>query len=308
MKRVLCLLLILLLLSGCAWQKPEQTDFWAMDTYMNVKLWGKDATKAMEQIKQMIVELEHVWSPTDDTSFLTALNTGIADISAQQAVLDKALALSGRTGGAFDPQLHSVISLWGFLSETHCVPTGDQIEKALGQKLWNLGAVLKGYAGQEAANLLETLDVSSGILNLGGNIQTYGQKADGSPWQIAIQNPVGGDPVGVISITGTASVVTSGDYQRYFEEDGVRYHHILDPETGYPADSGLSSVTVICRDGMTADALSTALYVMGLEQGADFWRQSDDFEAVWVLSSGKIYATDGVMLSGCEFEVICREN
>ena len=308
MKRVLCLLLILLLLSGCAWQKPEQTDFWAMDTYMNVKLWGKDATKAMEQIKQMIAELEHVWSPTDDTSFLTALNTGIADISAQQAVLDKALALSGRTGGAFDPQLHSVISLWGFLSETHCVPTGDQIEKALGQKLWNLGAVLKGYAGQEAANLLETLDVSRGILNLGGNIQTYGQKADGSPWQIAIQNPVGGDPVGVISITGTASVVTSGDYQRYFEEDGVRYHHILDPETGYPADSGLSSVTVICRDGMTADALSTALYVMGLEQGADFWRQSDDFEAVWVLSSGKIYATDGVMLSGCEFEVICREN
>lgn len=308
MKRVLCLLLILLLLSGCAWQKPEQTDFWAMDTYMNVKLWGKDATKAMEQIKQMIAELEHVWSPTDDTSFLTALNTGIADISAQQAVLDKALALSGRTGGAFDPQLHSVISLWGFLSETHCVPTGDQIEKALGQKLWNLGAVLKGYAGQEAANLLETLDVSRGILNLGGNIQTYGQKADGSPWQIAIQNPVGGDPVGVISITGTASVVTSGGYQRYFEEDGVRYHHILDPETGYPADSGLSSVTVICRDGMTADALSTALYVMGLEQGADFWRQSDDFEAVWVLSSGKIYATDGVMLSGCEFEVICREN
>lgn len=307
MKRLLCLLVMVVLLCGCTQRKPVETDFWAMDTYMNFKLWGADATVATEQIKQLITDLEQTWSPTDDTSFLSRLNRGAAEPAAQQPILDKAMALSARTGGAFDPQLHCVIDLWGFLSGEYSVPEQAQLCKALAQDQWNLGAILKGFAGQEAIDLLQERDISCAVLNLGGNVQTYGEKADGSAWQIAIQNPNGGNPIGIVSIAGTASVVTSGDYQRYFEADGVRYHHILDPKTGYPADSGLSSVTVICRDGMTADALSTALFVMGLEQGADFWRQSDDFGAVWCLSSGEIYATEDVMLSGCEYEVISRE-
>ena len=311
MRRVVALVLfVCLLAAGCSFQqKPLEETCWAMDTYMSFKLWGKDAREGMNAIQQLLSEMEATWSVADDTSLLSRLNRGEAVASKdQQRFLDAVMKLSERTEGAFDPQLNSVIALWGFLSDNYRVPDQAEICTALKDKQWNLGAVVKGYAGQQAAALLEDLNVDRAVLNLGGNVQTYGEKADGSPWQIAIQNPQGGDYVGIVSVFGTASVITSGDYQRYFEEDGIRYHHILDPATGYPSDSDLCSVTVICRDGMTADALSTALYVLGLEAAAELWRQSDDFEAVFILSKGDIYAKEGAALSGCEYEVIYRED
>ena len=309
MKRLFTLVLALfLLLCGCE-TKPVERDIFCMNTVMDLKFWGNHAETAYGQVVTKLTNLESSWSATTEDSILWQLNhdNRLFQLEpGQAALLEKAELLCQRTGGAFDPKLRVLSEAWGFYNEQHRVPSQEEIDAALKDPQWDLGGALKGYAGQKCAELLAPLDIDRALLNLGGNVQTYGEKPDGSPWQIAIQNPDGGNYLGVLSVYGTMAVVTSGDYQRYFESDGVRYHHILDPETGYPADSGLRSVTVICADGMTADALSTALFVMGLENGSNFWRESNDFEAVFVTAEGTVYATEGADLSGCEYEVIVR--
>ena len=308
MKRIWCVLLVLGLLTGCAGETKVQQTHFVMDTVMDLQLWGAEAGPGCAEIKTLINELEQDWSATNEASVLSMLNRGekVTLDAEQTALLEKVKSLSARTGGAFDPTLGAVSRIWGFYDQQHQVPGDDALSTAMAQDAWDLGAALKGYAGDRAVAIMESLKVDRAILNFGGNVQTYGSKPGGEGWQIGIQHPDGGT-LGVVSVEGTMSIVTSGDYQRYFEKNGVRYHHILDSQTGYPADSGLRSVTVICRDGLTADALSTALFVMGLDKGSEFWRQSDDFEAVFVLSSGAVYATEGAALSGCEYEVIRRE-
>ncbi len=310
---------LLLLLCACTNAPPEPTtapveqDLFCMDTVMHLKIWGAHAAEDSEEVARLLQQLEQTWSATGEDSVPSRLREGDTVDSLteeQRTVLQRAAELSARTGGTFDPELYALSRLWGFLGEDPHVPTQQELAQAMELRQWDLGAAIKGYAGQCAAELLTqraTDGQACALLNLGGNIQTVGDKPDGTPWKIAIQNPRGDGYAGTLQVHGTMSVVTSGDYQRYFEEDGTRYHHILDPKTGFPAKSGLASVTVICGDGMTADALSTALFVLGLEKGTELWRQSTDFGAVFVLETGEVYATEGVELSGCSFQVIKRE-
>lgn len=132
------------------------------------------------------------------------------------------------------------------------------------------------------------------MLDLGGNVTVIGAKEDGSPWRVAVKDPRDtGSYLCVLALTDV-TLSTSGGYERYFEEDGVRYHHIIDPETGYPADSGLLSVTVVSADHLLADALSTALFVAGPEEALDFWRSRDDFELVLCTGQGELLVTEGL--------------
>ena len=160
----------------------------------------------------------------------------------------------------------------------------------------DLGGIAKGYTSARVMEIFQEYGITSGMVSLGGNVQTLNTRPDGKPWQIGIQNPNGqqGSLLAVLSVENKA-VITSGGYERYFEEDGNTYIHILDPKTGYPADSGLVSVSVISENGMLADALSTSLYLMGEEQAAGYWlTHADEFDMILETEDGTLYVTEGI--------------
>ena len=304
------------LLTGCSGapaQEPETATFFAMDTAMDFTVYGDAAL--LDEAETLIGSLEEQVSVTDEHSDIYAIDhTGSGSLSGNAAeLMEQALELCRRTGGALDISVYPIVRAWGFTTGSYQVPDEETIQSLLplvdytqiqydaatgvvtlpeGMEI-DLGSVAKGYAGQLAAQMLREHSVQSALLNLGGNVQTVGTKPDGSPWQIGIKDPQGEDAMMVLSVEDQA-VVTSGGYERYFEQDGQTYWHIMDPSTGHPADSGLLSVTIVGKQGIICDGLSTSLFVMGLEKAADLWAQSGDFEAVFVTASGEVYITEGL--------------
>ena len=304
------------LLTGCSGapaQEPESATFFAMDTAMDFTVYGDAAL--LDEAETLIGSLEEQVSVTDEHSDIYAIDhTGSGSLSGNAAeLMEQALELCRRTGGALDISVYPIVRAWGFTTGSYQIPDEETIQSLLplvdytqiqydaatgvvtlpeGMEI-DLGSVAKGYAGQLAAQMLRNSGVESALLNLGGNVQTVGAKPDGSPWQIGIKDPQGEDAMMVLSVEDQA-VVTSGGYERYFEQDGQTYWHVMDPSTGHPADSGLISVTIVGDEGVVCDGLSTALFVMGLEKAADLWAQSGDFEAVFVTASGEVYITEGL--------------
>ena len=324
MKRLLCLGLALSLLFGCA-PAPAQTGptaertFFAMDTVMTLRLYEGGSEAVLDAAEDRVEELEALWSVTDENSEIYALNRdGFAALSGDTAgLLAGALELCERTGGALDITIYPVVRSWGFTTGEYAVPDGETVKELLARVDYtqvaldeaagtaaipdgveiDLGSVAKGYTGGVLAGLLKAYGVESALLDLGGNIQAVGAKPDGSPWRIGIRDPE--DETGYIGVVEVVdrAVVTSGGYERYFERDGVRYWHILDPETGAPARSGLISVTVVGDSGVVCDALSTALFVMGRDGAVDFWRRYRDelgFELILVDDGGSVTVTAGL--------------
>ena len=306
----------LLFLTGCSAEsspEPVQGTFFAMDTVMDFTIYGESGL--IDQSESLIASLESLVSVTDTGSELYAINqTGSGTLTGKaSSLMEQALEICRRTDGALDLSIYPIVRAWGFTTGSYQVPDEEAIQSLLplvdytqiqydaatgvvtlpeGMEI-DLGSVAKGYAGQLAAQMLRNSGVESALLNLGGNVQTVGAKPDGSPWQIGIKDPQGEDAMMVLSVEDQA-VVTSGGYERYFEQDGQTYWHIMDPSTGHPADSGLLSVTIVGKQGIICDGLSTSLFVMGLEKAADLWAQSGDFEAVFVTASGEVYITEGL--------------
>lgn len=325
-KGMLCLLCLAFCLCACGRQRgngKETRELFAMDTYMTLTVYGEGADEALALLAEEITTLERQFSAAREDGEIGSLNrNGTAELSDETlTLLRRCLALERQTGRAFCVGMYPVVCLWGFPTGAYRVPTEAEIQAALaktdlralqiegnrvtlpeGAQL-DFGAAAKGYAGQKCAQLLSARGDCAAILSLGGNVQTVGTKSDGSKWQVAVQDPFGEGYAAQLAVEGTKSIVTSGSYQRYFEQDGRRYGHIFDAQTGYPAQSGLASVTVVADDGTLADALSTALFVMGLEKGTAFWRDTGGFEAIFITEDGEVYVTSGLAadVTGCTF-------
>ena len=255
-------------------------DIFAMDTEMEVKTYGKDAEEAADAAVSEINRLDKMLSTENEDSEIYRLNQqGELEVSGETlSLVREAVSLGQETDGAFDITVYPLMQAWGFTTQQFRVPgqseiqdllahvgtdkvsiDGNRVTLAQGTRI-DLGGIAKGYASSRLMDIFREYDLSAAMVSLGGNVQTLGAKTDGSDWNIAVRDPEdpsdGSGYVGVVSVSGDA-VVTSGGYERYFVQDGVTYHHILNPSTGYPAESGILSSTIVSPDGTLADGLSS---------------------------------------------------
>jgi len=318
-------LFFLLIFSACSRGEPSRAEF-ALGTVCRITLFDRGNEKVYQEVFARIREIENLMSVNISGSDVSRINAaaGVEPVQVHENVFDvikRALYFAEISGGAFDPTVGPLVSLWGISGDNPRVPSQEEIDGALSVINWqdveldantrsvflkhrgmalDLGAIAKGYAADEAAAVIKSSNIKRAIIDLGGNIVTLGENKDKRLWRVGIQNPLEGQErgayLGVLQVT-EQTVVTSALNERFFEKDGVRYHHIFSPFHGYPADNDLLSVTIIAHNSMDADALSTAVFVLGYEKGKALIESLPDTEAVFVLKDMSIQKTSGADFS-----------
>ncbi|MDR0527026.1 MAG: FAD:protein FMN transferase [Spirochaetaceae bacterium] len=320
--RRFCYTGFILLLASCAPNFSERSAF-VFGTICRIQIYESGKEFVFDKLFKRMTELDEIFSANREDSILYDINKNAAagelPLPPELAVvLSRALdfaALSADKNGraAFDPSIGVLVKIWNIGTKQERIPTKEQIKAALALVDWravelnkssgtvkfgmegmslDLGAIAKGYAADEAVQILRENGVKCALVDFGGNIYALGKKRDGSAWKIGVQNPNAerGEYVEVVEVTDS-SVVTSGNYERFFEEDGIRYHHILSTETGFPVYNGIVSVTVIAKNSMDADALSTSLFALGFERGVSLLKTVKDAKAIFIFEDGKIVKT-----------------
>ncbi|HHT46647.1 MAG TPA: FAD:protein FMN transferase [Firmicutes bacterium] len=317
--------LILLNILGCSGEEKYEKTIFLMDTKVDITLFGQDMNNKQyaslaDEIEEEMKQLEGVFSSHVVGSDICRIN----DAAGQRPVkvrpetifvMQKALEVAEITGGAFDPTVAPLLELWGFGADNTGVPSEKEIYETMqlvnyraveidedsstiflpepGMKI-DLGGIAKGYIVDQGLKIAENSSASALFVNAGGDISVAGNKPSGENWRIAIQDPFDSQKLIAVLKVKEGSIATSGGYQRFFEVDGKRYHHILDPATGYPA-SEVASVSILAPDTITADALSTAVFVLGLDDGMELLESLDGVEGVIIDGQGKIFASSGLM-------------
>ncbi len=312
------------ILSACSFLRPEtsrRTEF-VLGTPCTVTIFKRNADAVLDDVFDELFRLQSLFSVHDPDSELSDLNASAGEaVSVSEdlfEVIGTGLAFGQISGGGFDITIGPLVALWGIgieSDEPARIPDDPAISEAVSRVDYedvlllefekkvlirradmsiDLGAIAKGYAADRAVEVLEDRGVQRGLVDFGGNIFAIGEKEDGTAWRIGIQNPrePRGNFFGIVEVRNR-SVVTSGIYERYFEVGGKRYHHILDPDVGYPVDNGVVSVTIVAESSMTADALSTAVFVLGVEAGLTLVENFSGVEAIVVSGENQISLSTG---------------
>ena len=318
---------LIILLISCSQTEPSRAEF-ALGTVCSVNLYEHGSKNLYDEIFNKLREIENLMSVNISSSDISRINAaaGKEPINVSEetfSVIKNAVYFARLSGGAFDPSIGPVVSLWGIGSGSEHIPGRQEIEKLLPLVNWrnielhedtrsvflteigmalDVGAIAKGYAADAAAEIVKSAGTKRALIDLGGNIIIAGIKPDKSPWKVGVQNPFKqrGESIGYLQITmpqntslPLKTIVTSGVYERFFEKDGIRYHHIFSPSLGYPVQNGLLSVTVTADISMDADALSTAAFVLGYEKSADLIDSLAGAEAVFVFEDRSVRLTSG---------------
>ena len=323
MKKIILLPIMMavsVLLTACVGFKAEKEyseTFMAMDTVISITCYGKESKEAVEAVRSEITRLDNLFSVGNNESDISRINsTFSAEVSTETVeLINISNEIYDRTGGTFCISVRPLMKLWGFEDGKLNIPDENEISAVLktiaqddivinngivtipeGSGI-DFGGIAKGYAGEKITKILEQYDVRYAVASLGGNIQCYGKKKDGSPFKIAIKNPNPdrGEIIGAVNVDAK-SVVTSGAYERFFtDEDGRIYCHIINPKTGHPVESDITSITIISENGTYADALSTACFVMGKDNTIKFWKEhKNEFDFVMITEKDEIYVSSGI--------------
>ncbi len=332
--RLVCALLcaaLMLPLAACGETKESRRTIFAMDTTMTLVAYGKNREEGLASAESVIKSMDSMLDPELPSSTVYAINHANGEnvvVPGQVAdMLSAAQTVYKQSGGALDLSVYPLLKLWGFIDNRTRVPYDSEILDELSRLCFDqlvltpfpssgtftvsmpsygeisFGAVAKGCAADKAIEAMRASGVTSGIISLGGNVQTLGLKPDGTQWRVGIEDPnnPGNSYVGVINV-GETAVVTSGSYQRYFTDitTGRTYHHILQPTSGYPVSNNLVSATVICRNGTMADCLSTAMFVLGEVKSLNYWRtygatDGGGFDMVLITKDNRIICTKGLI-------------
>lgn len=335
MKKINLFTIILLLcfLTSCGKQEQStKKTVLAMDTAITLTAYGNNAEKAIAESEKEIQRIDTEMSRSNQDGEIYSLNKNKKERLSDESmfVINTAIDICKSTNGAFDITVSPLMDLWGFFGHEYRVPTETEISEQLkkvdyknivadnntvilnNDSCIDLGGIAKGYASDKVTEIFKENKIKSGLISFGSAIQAVGTKPDGSKWRIGITDPQNTD--GHIARLEVADkcVVTSGSYEQVFEENGQKYHHIINPSTGYPADNELASVSIISDSATTADGLSTGLFVMGLDKAIDYWKTHNDFDVIFVTTDNKVYCTEEIdksleMLSDTEYNVIHKK-
>lgn len=311
-------------------------EFYVLGTVIQLKVYGTNGQKAVEEAISRLNDIDDKMSVFKEFSEISLINKN-AGISSQEVskdtyfVMKEAVKYSELSEGAFDPTIRPVVELWGIGTEDAKVPDDNEIYSKLkfvnykdiilnenkqsvklkhkGQAI-DVGGIAKGYAADEVKNILIKNNIKSALINLGGNIFALGKKPDKTLWNIGIQNPFNqrGEFIGFISVKNK-SVVTSGNYERYFINNGKRFHHIIDPKTGYSSDSEIVSTTIVSDYSIDGDGLSTGVYIMGLNKSIKLIESIKGIDAIFITQNKEIYLTSGIKnkFKLIDEDFICKE-